>query len=371
MTGLYVHVPFCLKKCHYCNFVITLSKGRGEFLDSLAAEAAHAAGSFEGRDFQTLYVGGGTPSALSVPETRELFSILHKNFSLKKTEEQTWEANPLDVTEEKAACWRELGINRVSLGAQSFRDKTLEAINRDHTSNTIHRAAEILRKEGFGNLSVDLILSLPNETVEDVTFSLNEAMKLRPQHVSLYELTIEKKTVFGSWHEQGRLSRPCEEEQIKMLALARDFLKEEGFIHYELLSHAKPGFESWHNRIYWANREYLGLGPGAFSYWGGRRFRHSGSYEEYVGKIQKKDWSAREEETLDAQAKEIESFLLALRLAEGAAADRFKSLLKKMEKNLEALQEKGLLLRDRRSIRLTPKGQLFAETVFSELSSID
>lgn len=371
MKGLYVHIPFCQKKCHYCDFVIT-SRGsapkRDRFLSALALEMDHRAENTDRRPFDTLYIGGGTPSALDTDESRRLFEMIEKHFIFKPGAERTLEANPGDLTEEKAALYREYGINRISLGAQSFRDETLHAANRAHGSEAIGESFKMLRNAGFTNVSLDLILSLPGETLEDVRFSLRRLLELGPEHVSLYELTVEERTVFGRLQKEGKLVLPREETSLEMLKTARHFLKDNGFRHYELLSYAKPGYESKHNLLYWANEEYLGLGPGAFTYLEGRRLRSSSSYEEYLSKVEAGDWTSLEEDTLSPEKKEIESFLLALRLVEGASALRFRGLIPKLIAPLGRLAEQDLLLVDDETIRLTSKGQLFAETVFTELS---
>lgn len=366
MIGLYVHVPFCVQKCHYCDFVIAAGASadkRSEFLDCLESEARRWADSLGERIFETVYVGGGTPSTLRPAEVERLFRIVRKNFRIKKDAEVTFEVNPGDLDDVGAGF-----INRVSLGAQSFNDATLKEINRAHDARDTHRSFQALRKRGFKNINLDLILSLPGETLADVQNSLREAVRLGPEHLSLYELTIEPNTVFGRRFQRGKLPLPDEDLQLEILAWAREFLAVEGYRHYELLNYARPGFESRHNRLYWANGEYLGLGPGAFSCLGGRRFRHSRSVSEYLKKARAGDWRAAESEVLDPPAREIESFLLALRLAEGASRGRFGDLLPRLVKNLAELETKGLLVQDAQSVRLTPRGQLFAETVFSELS---
>ena len=371
MKGLYIHIPFCEKKCHYCDFVIT---GRGSapkrqrFLSALASEMDHKIKSAEDQTFDTLYIGGGTPSALDAGESRKLFELIESRFMFNSGSEKTLEANPGDLTFEKAALYRKAGINRISLGAQSFREETLHGINRAHGSKAISESFKILRDTGFDNISLDLILALPGETLEDVRFSLDKLLELGPEHVSLYELTVEERTVFGRLQKEGKLVLPREETSLQMLQTARQFLKDNGFVHYELLSYAKPGRESKHNLLYWANEEYLGLGPGAFSYLGGRRFRSSSSYEEYLSKIEAGDWTSLEDDTLSPDKKEIESFLLALRLTEGVQASKFSGLISKLTVPLERLAGQELLSVDDRIVRLTPKGQLFAETVFTELS---
>ncbi len=372
MTGLYVHIPFCIKKCHYCNFVITGAGSKPKerrFLEIFEKEAAHYKARFAARRFSTLYLGGGTPSAISSKDLEKVFSILRKNFRFQKEIEITCEANPGDITVEKARTLKALGVNRISLGAQTFHDRTLKKLNRAHGVQDIFDSFSRLRKEGFSNISLDLMLALPGETVEDVHFSLEQIARLSPEHVSVYELVIEDKTVFGRRHALGKLLLPPEEIQTQMLSNTRDFLKAKGYAHYELLSYARRGFQSRHNRIYWANGQYLGLGPGAFSYFGGRRFRNSSDFDDYMAKTAAGTWSAYEEETLSAEKKETESFLLALRLLEGASVKKFTKFLKKMNPTVKDLTEKGLLVAENQKIRLTPQGQFFAETVFSEFSA--
>ena len=371
MTGLYIHIPFCTKKCHYCNFVVTTSKAPGshaEFLSALEKEMIHRGPDFQKIDFDTLYLGGGTPSVMSREETIVLFDLIKRFFRFKQDVEITCEINPGDIDHRKAENYRRMGVNRISLGAQSFQDETLKRLNRPHSAKDISASFQLLREVGFQNVGLDLILSLPGETLAGVKNSLDQLIRLRPEHVSLYELTIEEKTVFGNLFKRGKLDLPDEDLQIQMLSYARETLKKAGFRHYELLSYAQPGFESRHNRIYWDNQEYLGLGPAAFSYIAGRRFMVSASVAEYLEKIGKGDWTAFEEEQLTPEKKERESFLLALRLVEGADTERFHSLLGKMKDNINKLEEKKLLSRENGRIRLTDRGQFFAETVFSELA---
>ena len=373
MAGLYIHIPFCTKKCHYCNFVITTQKtseAHGNFLTALEREIAHYRSDLKNTVFETLYLGGGTPSVLSAEMTNKLFQLIRANFKFKKNAEVTCEANPGDIDQKAAKNYKLLGVNRMSLGAQSFQNETLKRLNRCHGVTQILDSFQILRDTGFRNINLDLILSLPGEALDDVRHSLSEVLKLGPEHVSLYELVVEEKTVFGNLKKKGELRLPEETLQIEMLSLARETLKASGFDHYELLSYAKPGFRSRHNLIYWANQEYLGLGPGAFSYLRGRRFRNSSSYMEYLQKIKKRDWSAFEEEKLSPEKKEIESLLLALRLKEGASEWRFRSLFREFEPHLKSLKAKGLVERKKGYVRLTDRGQFFAETVFSELSGL-
>ena len=372
MTGLYIHVPFCAKKCHYCNFVIAPAapaENRRVFLEALEKEARRCEHVFSDTVFDTVYIGGGTPSVLEADELERLFHILRGHFRWNSDAEVTCEANPGDVGLSKAMRMKKLGVNRVSLGAQSFHDDTLARLNRAHNAAQIESSFRHLRDAGFDNISLDLILSLPGEGWERVRGSLEKLIRLDPEHVSVYELTVEDKTVFGELQKQGRLGLPGEEEQVEILSNTRLFLKNNGWRHYELLSYAKRGYESRHNLLYWANENTLGLGPGAYSYIQGRRYRLSDSYRQYLEKTASGDWSATEDETLSAERREIESFVLALRLTDGTSLGRFPGAARTLAGELAGLQEKGLLDREEDRVNLSAKGQLFAETVFSQLSA--
>ncbi|HTL70456.1 MAG TPA: radical SAM family heme chaperone HemW [Candidatus Eisenbacteria bacterium] len=372
-AGLYVHVPFCAKKCHYCDFVTAPAgdpSAHAAYLSALAREAAARSERFSSTEFETLYVGGGTPSALSADEAEELFRTLRRTFRFRDGAEVTLEANPGDVTPEKAVRYRSLGVTRVSVGAQVFDDAALAALNRAHGVSAIGATFAALRGAGFDNVSLDLMLSLPGATRASLARSLEAVAALSPEHVSLYELVIEDRTVFGQRRREGRLPLPDEALQLAMLEEARGFLKARGWRHYELLNYARPGFESRHNLLYWSNSDYLGLGPGAFSYFDGRRFRTADSHSLWLEKAARGDFEALEEDRLDEEKKQIESLLLALRLTEGAALERFDGVLRKLAPGVESLSEKGLVERAGGRLRLTARGQLFAETVFAELSSV-
>ena len=371
MTGLYIHIPFCVKKCHYCDFVIAPADspdGRAPFLKALDREASRMEPELEGAEFDTVYLGGGTPSTLNEEEFKSLFKILRSRFRWKKEAEITCEVNPDDIDTEKASLLRRLGVNRVSLGAQSFHEDTLKRLNRAHGALAISEAFRFLRSAGFTNINLDLILSLPGEGWDKALYSLERLVELDPEHVSIYELEVQEKAVFGAMHRRGELKLPAEEEQFEILSKARHFLQEHGWRHYELLNYAKPGRESRHNLLYWANEDTVGLGPGAYSYYKGRRSRLTDSYKDYLTKTAAGDWKPLEEETLDAEKRQAESFLLALRLSEGASSELFAPVLSRLEKELKGLTEKGMLAQEGGRVKLTARGQFLAETVFAELS---
>lgn len=373
MTGLYIHVPFCKKKCHYCNYVSSAAasaESRTEFLRALEKEiqaALHRCGRIV---FDTLYVGGGTPSCLDTCEMRELFGLLRSSFDFSKKAEITCEMNPDGCVDEKIKAYRELGINRISLGAQSFQEHILRSIGRTHTADSIRIAVQRLRHAGFENISLDLMLRLPGQTPECVEDSLKQAVALDAKQIVVYDLNVHEKTVFGVWQKQGKLALPCDEDHVRMWELCDEILvRNEAYRQYELLSFAKQGFESKHNMIYWKNESYLGLGPGAFSYMNGCRYQFAPSLSRYLKKCFASDWMPDTEDHLSAEDKEMETMLTGLRLDDGIDLDRFSLLRDHFERELAPLCEEKLVARDGDRVALTRFGRFFAEKVFVGLSS--
>jgi oxygen-independent coproporphyrinogen-3 oxidase len=332
-------------------------------LTDLALEARARAAEAGSRAFDTFYLGGGTPSILSSADLEALLRALRGVFEFAAAAETTLEANPNDVNGDSARAWRGLGFDRVSLGAQSFNDAALERLGRSHRAADTETAFEGLRKAGFENISLDLMLSLPRETAADARRSLERAVTLGPEHLSLYELVVEPRTFFGHEARGARLELPSEEESLETLLSANEILERSGYRRYELLSWAKPGFESRHNTLYWTGGEYLGLGPGAHSYLGGRRSCLAKTVDRWYAKTEAGDWTPDEFEALAPPAREREAFLLALRLADGAAKNEFPG-----RPDIGGLIERGLLEEDGERVRLTARGRLLAESVFAELA---
>jgi oxygen-independent coproporphyrinogen III oxidase len=325
MTGLYVHVPFCEKKCHYCDFVTAADSAdaRDAFLSALEREASHRADSWRGGEFETLYVGGGTPSLFDGAQTERFFEAVRSRFRFADGAEVTWEANPGDVTPAKAALYRRLGVTRVSVGAQTFDDASLASLNRSHGAAATAATVRALRGAGIDNVSLDLMIALPGQTPERAAESVARALELAPDHVSLYELTVEPRTAFGAMRRAGTLRLPAEDAQLEMLEASRRLLIEAGLEHYELLSFARPGRRSRHNLLYWTGGEYLALGPGAHAFVGGRRSVYARTVERWFSKVAAGDFAPDESEALAPERRDAESLVLALRLAEGAERSRF------------------------------------------------
>ena len=369
--GLYVHIPFCARKCHYCNFTIALSGNPRLNLDyfrALEAETAEAHRRYGPIVFDTVYLGGGTPSALSIGEMNRLFALLRRNFSWKPDAEITCEVNPGEVDAGKLESYRRHGVNRISLGVQSTNDRLLKAMNRAHSADDARRTASAIKEAGYDNISMDLIIRLPDQEVEDVSTSIAEVVEWGTHQVVIYDLAVHENSLFGNQQKKGILALPSEEIHQQMFAAVESGLGSAGFEHYEVATFAKPGFQSRHNLIYWHNQPYLGLGPGAFSYIEGVRSVYAQTVDQYLEKTRRQEWSRDEEDALDPIDQAYETLLTRVRLAAGLDLSEVPLIRDQVETELPELAAQGLVEYDGRVLRLTRKGRYLAESVFSQLS---
>lgn len=383
--GLYIHIPFCKTRCHYCNFVTTAEHSPGlreRFFDAISAEIKHA-GNHYGRpvktgeprhaiqagrlSFDTLYLGGGTPSSLSIPELSRLVEGVHSAFKFKEGYEFTCEFNPGDGGEAKLKALHEIGVNRISLGCQSFQDRLLTRIGRRHTVRDIMETVAKIRQVGIMNLSFDLMLRLPGQTVEDFRDSVRRSIELDASQVSLYDLEVHDGTPFGQFQKEGTLDLPGEEDHARMYESAIQDLTGAGYEHYEISNFAKPEMASRHNLIYWHNQEYLGLGPGAFTYLNGIRSQFAPSLIRYLEKCETGDWQNDIEDKLSEEEKETETLVMGLRLCEGIEPVLFPRIYPTLRERLAALCKKGLMEMSGQNIRLTARGKFLSEDVFAFL----
>lgn len=371
MRGLYVHVPFCRRKCHYCNYVIAAAapaRLKEDFFRAIEKEAEFQRARRGPLVFDTLYLGGGTPSALDGAEMSRLVSILRKHFGFCEGFEFTCEANPGEINAAKARVYRKLGVNRISLGAQSFDDALLADMGRIHDSAAIGATARMLREEGFGNISFDLIIRLPGQTPRGVVDSVRRAASEGASQMVIYDLNVHEGTVYGARRRRGTLELPPEERHFEMARAAEETLAESGYVQYEISSFARPGFESRHNLIYWHNAEYLGLGPGAFSYMEGCRYQYARDAARYVEKCLAGRWENDDEDFLSPEKTEMETLLTGLRLKEGVALRAFPLLGRRLESEAAALAGEGLIEEKGGRWALTRTGRHLAETVFTRLA---
>ncbi len=374
VKGLYLHIPFCETRCHYCNFVTTAEQVPGlreRFFKALGLETQHALACFGRLSFDTLYLGGGTPSCLSVPELEPLITGAREAFELKPGYEFTCEFNPGDGDEKKIEGLRKLGVNRVSLGCQAFQDRILKTLGRRHTVRDIEKTVESFRKAGIHNISFDLMLRLPGQTVGDFRDSLRRCVELHAAQVSLYDLEVHGETPFGQFEKEQKLDLPSEEDHARMYESAIEILTGSGYEHYEISNFAKPGMASRHNLIYWHNQEYLGLGPGAFTYLNGIRSQFTPDLERYLEKYDAGDWKNDVEDVLSAEEKETETFVTGLRLREGVVTEKFALIYPGLKDRLAVLLEEGILEEEGAQRWLSHRGKLLSETVFAYLLGKD
>lgn len=310
----YIHVPFCRHRCGYCDF--TLVAGRDDlierYLDCLAREIGQGAQP----ELSTLFFGGGTPTHPPAAQLRRLLQLTRDHFSLVEDAELSLEANPLDLTDEKIDLLAEFGINRVSLGVQSFDTATLTLLERDHRPENISDVFQRLRKR-IDNISLDLIFGVPGQTLDSWRATLRQAVALEPAHISTYGLTWEEGTAFFTRRSRGELRAIDDELERDQYALAMDELAAAGYEHYEISNFARPGFRCRHNLVYWRGEEYLAYGPGAARYLHGRRETNVRSVLGWLERIERNESPVAESEELDPAHRSRELIYLGLRMIEG------------------------------------------------------
>ena len=325
MAGVYVHIPFCASRCSYCDFYSTLKleTAGSHYVDAVIGEAVLRRCELHGEAVRTLYLGGGTPSQLPLPLLSRLVEGLRGALDLHGVEEFTIEANPDDVTPEWCAALPALGVNRVSMGVQSFEDRILRAIGRRHTSQQVVKAVENLHDVGIGNISLDLIYGLPGQTLDSWAESVDRAIALAPRHVSAYWLTYEPGTRLWRQREQGEVAEVPEDVCIAMYHLLVKRLQEAGFEHYEISNFSLPGYHSRHNSSYWDGTPYLGLGAAAHSY--DRNVRRSNPHDlhAYISCIAAGKTACIEEE-MTLWERYDERVMLSLRTAAGMDMERLR-----------------------------------------------
>jgi len=352
LTGLYVHVPFCVEKCAYCDFYSVPSRlGNIEsYVDAVLAEC----GAYGHLSFHTLYLGGGTPSILGAHSLKRLIEGLRRAFDLSRLEEATFEANPESATEDFLAAALLSGFNRISIGVQSLSDDELKAVGRIHNAEQAVAAIELAKSIGFRNVSVDLIAGLPGQTWDSLHNSIDRLISLGIAHLSLYCLSLEKGTPLA---QNPPANLPSDDEQAELFESARSLLIGSGFIHYEISNFAAAGRECLHNLNYWRGGEYLGLGPAAASHLGGKRFKNRADLKSY---LENPAGVVEEIEELNAEEKAAEEAMLRLRLLEeGLDIDEFtrrhgQENIRRLLARLDRLSREGSLLFDGAKYRLEP-----------------
>ena len=316
---VYVHVPFCARRCAYCDFAIAVRRHVPveEYLGALRGELELRFGGTTPWPVDTLYLGGGTPSRLGGSGVAQLLDLLRGRLSLHPGAEVTLEANPEDISRETALVWRSVGVNRLSIGAQSFDDVVLRWMHRTHDADTTRRAVDWVREAGFEDFSLDLIFALPNEVQRDWARDVAEALSLAPTHVSLYGLTLEPRTPLARWRDRGAVTEVTDERYEVEYLHAHDQMCSAGFEHYEVSNFARPGRRARHNSAYWRGVEYAGLGPGAHEFDGSTRRWNVGAYADWVRRLASRTDPVEDSEALSEENREAEAVYLRLRTDAG------------------------------------------------------
>ena len=368
MAGhIYCHIPFCAAKCPYCDFYSEAGRDKSVIQNVFSAMRDEIRQTENDDRIETIYIGGGTPSIADSRMIVFLLDSIRDSYSVRHNAEITIEVNPSSLTLDKAREYLDAGINRVSVGVQSFHDEHLKTLGRLHDADKAVKCINELREAGFDNISADLMIALPGQRLSDAIEDLRRLATLGVKHISTYSLSIEKGTPFyRRYHETIEDLVPPEKER-EMYHMVREELKGLGYIPYEISNSCIPGYESRHNSSYWEGEEYLGIGPGAHGYADGRRYMHQDSIDSYI----KDPLSTETEEMLDNEAKMHEYPYLKLRTSEGVNTEVFRSkfghdLEEVYGEVIEANIRDGLLVKDGDFVRLTRRGIDWSNKVFSE-----
>jgi oxygen-independent coproporphyrinogen-3 oxidase len=379
--AIYVHIPFCARHCAYCDFNTYVEKVGSDLprltVDAICRDIEQASQEQNGpmplnaRPVSTVFFGGGTPTYLSGEQLGRILQTIRACFSVLPNAEISSEANPGSSDAAKFAAMRAAGFNRLSIGVQSFDDGLLIALDRFHTAGEAENAFRLARSAGFDNLNLDLMFALPTQTTRLWEASLERALALGTEHLSLYALTLEPGTHFERLNAGGKLDLPDEDEELQMYERSIALLTQAGYEHYEVSNFARPGSRSRHNQVYWRNEEYLGVGPGAVSYIGGRRYKRERLPARYVRKVNANTDLAVESECLTSEETLGETMMLGLRLRDGLPLARLRERfaldpLTHFAPQIEKLTVRGLLTLHDDTLRLTHRGLLLANDVLSE-----
>ncbi|AZA82079.1 coproporphyrinogen III oxidase [Chryseobacterium lactis] len=370
---IYIHIPFCKQKCSYCNFHFSTSLNfKDEMLRAMKTELLLRKDELQNKSLKSLYFGGGTPSILSVDEINSLIDEVLRYFSFEKDIEITLEANPDDLDKNFLKQLSRTPVNRLSIGTQSFFEEDLKLMNRAHTASEAEGSIKRAQDFGFENLSIDLIYGSPTSNLEIWKENLRKTIALEVPHISSYALTVEPKTALENWISKGKVKSPKEEEQNKEFYYLSDFLKDNGFEHYEVSNFAKPGFYSRHNSAYWKYQEYLGIGPSAHSYNGfDVRSWNVANNQQYIKKLNEKVL-AKEEEILSQEDQFNEMIMIGLRTIWGVDLSSLKNkfpdrVMEYFQKEIQPKIAEGILIIENDHLKIPEKHWFMADGIASDL----
>lgn len=370
--AVYLHIPFCTNKCHYCDFNSYVLKGQPvmEYLDAMEREMEATVRQTPPNQIETIFVGGGTPTVL-LPDQMEHFLKLVRTYfpTTEANIEFTMEANPGTTDIDKLHAMKAGGVNRISFGVQSFDNEQLALIGRIHNTDDVYRSIENARAAGFTNMSIDLMFGLPKQTVDIMNRTLDEALALNLPHYSIYSLKVEENTLFHTLYHKNQLPLPTEDEELAMFQLIMNRLTEAGYTQYEISNFSRPGLESRHNMMYWRNQSYYGIGAGAHGYMDRVRHINAKGIQEYIDAAKK--GLPITETTVISENEAMEDFMMVgLRMLRGVARDDFRAQFGKELEDvfhpiLERLMKQGLLKATDCGYRLTKQGLIYGNDVFA------
>jgi oxygen-independent coproporphyrinogen-3 oxidase len=371
--GLYLHIPYCLHKCGYCDFNShNINEAEREsYVRALLMEMEHAAKGAENCRVDTIFFGGGTPTTLPFADLARILEACREHFQVDPAAEITCEANPATIPQADLVQLREAGFNRLSIGVQSFDPQELKRLERVHSVDEVYLTVERARQAGFDNLSLDLMFALPGQTVERWQDNLQKAIDLQPDHISAYNLTIEPDTVFYKQQSQGQLKMPPDDFQRELFEITIATLTGAGYEHYEISNYAHPGKQSRHNLNYWVDGEYIGLGAGASSFFNSERFKNVNLPARYIAQIEESKTAVESRETPDRRQRMGEAVMLGLRLKEGLNLETFEkqfevTLQEAFGETVERLEKMELLEISNGQISLSRTGFFLADSVIVE-----
>lgn len=371
--GVYIHIPFCIKKCNYCDFPSfqNMDNHFGDYANALCKEIESAARLYTDCLVDSIFFGGGTPSVLPISDISKVFNVLSQNFNIAKNAEISIEVNPGTISIEKAMAYRELGFNRISIGFQSANNNLLKFMGRIHTKEIFKECVDLVKNCGFNNLNADIIFGIPNQTMADWKDTVEYVLRNDINHLSCYSLKIEENTQWYVLNEKGELPTANEDLEREMYYWVISRLSDSGFIHYEISNFARPGFECIHNLKYWTNNPYIGIGAAAHSYINDVRYSNIENPVEYIRKINNGESPRVMSELIGQEERLSERFILGLRLIEGINLSKLEQefgyeAIQKYKKKIKILKEKNLVCVENGWLKLTKYGLDYANLVWVE-----
>ena len=372
MAGIYIHIPFCKRRCIYCDFFSTTqSEKKPTYIHALCQELEIRKDYLQGEDIETIYLGGGTPSQLSLEELESIFTTIYNIYKVKEDAEITLEANPDDLAPEYVAMLRQLPVNRISMGIQTFQEDILKLLHRRHTAQQAIEAFQRCRNAGFQNISIDLMYGLPNETLETWREDLKKALSLYPEHISAYHLIYEEGTALWNLREQRQVEEADEELSVTLFKTLIDELTQAGYQHYEISNFCLPGLHSRHNSSYWTGKKYLGCGPSAHSFNGLSRQWNVASLEAYIHGITNGNPDYEIEE-LDLYTRYNDYVITSIRTCWGMSLSRLRTeygeeIYRYCLRMVRPYIEHGLLEKKENILKLTKAGIFISDGIMSDL----